>query len=77
MGIDYEYATKLIQVLKKDGSDKCPHCGNRLYFRKQARGFVCKNWKCEAYWKYGKGEVFATVNSDVLKRLYNKNLEQG
>jgi len=28
---------------------KCPKCGNKLYSR--TVGYVCKNWKCENYWK--------------------------
>jgi len=70
--LDYSYATKLLAELKKTGSDKCPCCKNRLFIRKQSRGFVCKNPKCEAYWKYGKGEVFVTVDSNAMKKLYHK-----
>lgn len=31
---------------------KCDVCGWKLQKRKC--GFVCKNWKCYKFWKYGK-----------------------
>ena len=36
----------------------CPLCGNRLYPRVTADGYVCKNWRCDAFWKLQKGAVF-------------------
>ena len=30
---------------------KCPLCGNRLYPKKS--GLVCKNFKCNLFWKMG------------------------
>ena len=41
-----------------DWDSKCPKCGNRLYFTKQ--GLVCRNWKCEIYWKKGQGIFFSS-----------------
>lgn len=34
---------------------RCPECGNRLYYRRRAEGYVCKNWRCKNYWKRGRG----------------------
>jgi hypothetical protein len=39
-------------------NNQCPKCHNRLYLKTEAEGYVCKNWKCENYWKMGKGKVF-------------------
>lgn len=36
----------------------CPECGNKLYWRRRERGYVCKNWRCDNYHKLGKGRVF-------------------
>ena len=35
---------------------KCPACDHKLVGVKD--GLVCKNWKCEMYWKMGHGPVW-------------------
>jgi P4 family phage/plasmid primase-like protien len=35
---------------------RCPVCRRKLMRRKA--GYVCKNWKCQNYWKMGKGPVY-------------------
>ena len=41
----------------KEYEGKCDYCKNKLYKRKS--GYVCKNWHCAFYWKYGKVFYFA------------------
>lgn len=36
----------------------CPSCGSKLYWKPTERGFVCKNWRCDNYWKLENGPVF-------------------
>lgn len=43
--------------------EKCPKCGNRLYWRKH--GGVCKNHKCEYYWVSGKKPVYRWIGNDI------------
>ena len=61
------YVMKPIEIKELiigDWENKCPKCGNKLYFRNE--GLVCINWKCEIYWK--KEHIFFTSR-------YNKNSE--
>lgn len=49
-------------MVKEDiEKEKCPICNHRLYMK--YAGLVCQNWKCELYWKLGKGWVKQTGNS--------------
>lgn len=34
---------------------KCPMCNRLMHWRKRADAWVCRNWKCELYWKRGIG----------------------
>jgi hypothetical protein len=38
---------------------RCPACGRSLAYRRSVKAFVCKNWKCPNFWKYGRGPVLA------------------
>jgi len=37
---------------------RCPVCERVLWYKPSVHGWVCKNWKCTNFWKYGKGQVF-------------------
>lgn len=53
-----------------DGRLHCPSCGNRLYLRVRAKGYVCKNWKCKHYYKMRHGTIFTPSSIlDPLKKL--------
>ncbi len=56
---------------------RCPACRWRLYYRKRAGGFVCKNWKCENYWKCGRGRVFELTPEGELREKMTPRLEAG
>lgn len=36
--------------------ERCPACNRKLV--SVSDGLVCKNWKCEMYWKMGSGPVW-------------------
>ena len=55
-----------IGVIEMSDYPTCPLCGRKLYERKSAGGVVCKNWKCDAFWKLGKGVVY-DENGDFLE----------
>jgi ribosomal protein L37AE/L43A len=44
---------------KKKVVPRCPACGKPLVYRRSVKAFVCKNWKCLNFWKYGRGPVLA------------------
>ncbi len=42
---------------------RCPACRHTTFYRKTARGMVCKNWKCVNYWKLGRGPTIALMEA--------------
>jgi len=55
--------------------ERCPMCNNKL--RMMHEGLGCKNYKCELYYKLGKGWIlrreFMTNNEYIIKKTFSKN----
>jgi len=56
--------TSQIRKILQLKEPRCPNCGNVLYHREKAWGWVCKNWKCVNYWKLG----FVTPPGKIFDR---------
>lgn len=42
-------------------SPRCLGCNKLLSWRQGVNGWVCKNWGCHRYWKYGRGPVIHII----------------
>jgi len=55
----------------RPNTPRCPICDHREQWRRGIKSFVCKNWHCPSYWKYGKTMIDHLNESEKDAMLQN------
>ncbi|MEM4973358.1 MAG: hypothetical protein QXR87_06605 [Candidatus Hadarchaeales archaeon] len=45
---------------------RCSICTRRMRFSSRLKAYVCKNWKCPAYWKLGTGPILRITERGLV-----------